>query len=121
MKHVVESKRNEMLISILCKNKTVVTGTATIRVDGLEKKNHANGLLTDLEFEFAGNTIYMQHCWLQERDFSEHMREKVRATGETYVKVRINFAFYEYRDAIDRGMHGVTIHNLNVIKQKKKK
>lgn len=121
MKHVVESKRNEMLISILAKNKTVVNGTATIRVDGLEKKGHANGLLTDLEFEFAGNIIHMQHCWLQERDFSNNMREKVRATGETYVKVRINFAFYEYRDAIDRGMHGVTIYNLNVIKQKRNK
>lgn len=120
MKHKVESKRNEGLIKILAMNKTVVTGTATIRVDGLEKKGHKNGLVTDLEFDFAGNTIYMEHCWLQQRDFSKDMREKVRNTGELYVRIKINFIFYEYRDATDRGMHGIEIYNLNVIQKKNK-
>ena len=61
--------------------------------------------MENIRFRHNGIQYKIGHCWLQEKDYPKGMYNDVRENTE----VEVEFIFYPYTDASDRGMHGMTI------------
>lgn len=102
-------KRNDELVKTLCEQGTVLTGTCVtedisdIFYNG--KLYRSNILIRKIIFTYNNEEFCIEHCWLQERDYPIGLDIKVRFDQKYYIE----FKFYAYRDAIDRGMHGMTV------------
>ena len=95
-------KRDSAMANILAMQGTTIKATAKISRTS-KKKGYLNILLEDVEFTAFNNIQVMDHVWLQERDA---LKEMYNMIGE---EVKVIFKFYQYRDAIDRNMCGITI------------
>ena len=118
MKHMKVSKRNEEFVSILSKCGTKVTGWAILKEKSI-KCGYQNVLLTDISFEFMTNEVYIDHCWLQQCDYPRFMF-KAMSMAMDNSRVKIDFIFYPYRDATDRGMYGMKVIKIIILPPKKK-
>ena len=119
MKHIQMSKRSEGFVKILAECGTKITGTATLKKKS-HKHGYQNALLTDISFEFMGNEIQIDHCWLQQCDYPRAMFKAISmAMNNSWVK--IDFVFYPYHDAIDRGMYGMKVTKIIILPPKKQK
>lgn len=115
----LELKRDHYIIKSLCEQGTVIKGTATLKEVSM-KKGYQNALLTDIRFEYLNNEILIDHCWLQQCDYPKIMKKILGMTQENS-RLTIEFKFYPYRDAVDRGMHGMTLTRLIILPPKKNK
>lgn len=115
----LEVKRDHQIISSLCEAGTVITGTAILKKKSY-KRGYQNVLLVDIEFEYMNNTIVIDHCWLQQGDYPRGMKKAIELAFDES-RIKFDFTFYPYHDAVDRGMHGMKIHKILIIPPKKKK
>ena len=115
----LEVKRDHKIISSLCKANTKIKAKAIFKEVSI-KRGYQNALLLNIEFEFMNNKIILDHCWLQQCDYPKHMKKAISLAKENSI-VTIEFKFYEYRDAVDRGMHGMTVSKLLITPPKKNK
>lgn len=105
--------RDSMLVKSMCDRGIKLTGSAyvsDISDKDTRKGTKINLMLSDIEFEHSGKQYEIEHCWLQQVDYPTHMKRKAEI-GELYY---IEFTFYPYRDAIDRGMHGMDVSFMEV-------
>lgn len=115
---MIEVKRDHQIISNLCKANTVIRATAVFKEISI-KRGYQNVLLTNIEFEFMNNKIILDHCWLQQCDYPKMMKKAMSLAKENSI-VTIEFKFYKYRDAVDRGMHGMTVSKILITPKKNK-
>lgn len=115
----LEVKRDHQIISSLCEAGTTIKATAILKGVSI-KRGYQNALLLNIEFEFMNNKIILDHCWLQQCDYPKHMKKAMLLAKENS-RLVIEFKFYQYRDAVDRGMHGMTLANLIILPPKKNK
>lgn len=119
MKHMSMCSRNELFIRLLSESNTKITGTAILKKKSY-KRGYQNVLLVDIEFEYMNNTIVIDHCWLQQGDYPRGMKKAIELAFDES-RIKFDFMFYPYHDAVDRGMYGMKIHRILIIPPKKKK
>ena len=102
-------KRNNEIVRKLYEQGTVLTGTCI--VDDISdvyngvKLNYSNILIKKIIFNYNNEDYCIDHCWLQEKDYPVGLDMRVRFNQKYYIE----FKFYAYHDAVDRGMHGMTV------------
>ena len=116
---VLEIKRDHEIVKNLCEAGTIIKATATLEEVSI-KRGYQNILMTNIRFEFMNNEILIDHCWLQQCDYPKIMK-KILEMAQESSRLTIEFKFYPYRDAVDRGMHGMTVSKLLITPQKKNK
>lgn len=116
---ILEVKRDSKIIKNLYEENITLKGTAILERVSV-KRGYQNILLTNIQFKYKNNTIVIDHCWLQECDYPKIMK-KILGMAMDKSRLTIEFKFYEYRDAINRGMHGMTLTNLIILPPKKNK
>lgn len=102
-------KRNSDIVKALCEKEVVLTGTCIADdisdVFNGKKLNYSNILIKKIMFNYNGEEYLIEHCWLQEQDYPVGLDMRVRFNQKYYIE----FKFYAYHDAVDRGMHGMTV------------
>ena len=101
----VRITRDSDIVAEICKSGAVLNCTARVK-EVSYKYGHDNILLQHIVFTYDNTEYYIEHCWLQEQDYPTGFYESVKEGWKYYFQ----FEFYKYRDAVDRGMHGMTIH-----------
>lgn len=119
MKHIQMSKRSEGFVKILSECGTKMTAEAILKEKSF-KCGYQNVLLTDISFEFMTNEVYIDHCWLQQFDYPRAMFKAIGMAMDNS-RVKIDFIFYPYHDATDRGMYGMKVTKIIILPPKKKK
>lgn len=104
-------ERNSIIVKILSDNSVELQGSAY--VEEISNKNTTKGikqnlLLKDIQFSVNNEEYEIDHCWLQQCDYPPKLKYNA-IEGELYY---FSFIFYPYRDAIDRGMHGMDISSI---------
>lgn len=104
-------ERNSIIVKILSDNSVELQGSAY--VEEISNKNTTKGikqnlLLKDIQFSVNNEEYEIDHCWLQQCDYPPKFKYNA-IEGELYY---FSFTFYPYRDAIDRGMHGMDISSI---------
>ena len=104
-------ERNSIIVKILSDNSVELQGSAY--VEEISNKNTTKGikqnlLLKDIQFSVNNEEYEIYHCWLQQCDYPPKFKHNA-IEGELYY---FSFTFYPYRDAIDRGMHGMDISSI---------
>lgn len=107
-------KRNDALVKTLCEEGVTLTGTciaediSDVFYNG--KLYRSNIIIRKIIFNYNGEDYCIKHCWLQEQDYPIGFDMRVRFNQKYWIE----FTFYPYRDAVDRGMHGMTVSNIEL-------
>ena len=98
-------ERDSNIVIALNKSNTIISATVKVAEKSSQKRGHKNILLEDIVFKYNNINYKINHCWLQEKDYPAGMYESLRENTE----IDVQFTFYPYTDASNRGMHGMTI------------
>ena len=105
-RRTVVIERDCNIVKQMNKDNVVITANVKVAEKSSQKRNHKNILLEDITFKYNNINYKINHCWLQEKDYPAGMYESLRENTE----IDVEFVFYPYTDASNRGMHGMTIN-----------
>lgn len=100
----VRITRSDSLVKELSDKHVKLSCEARI-IESSHKRGHDNVLLKNIIFTYEGTEYYIEHCWLQEYDYPAGFYQQCIEGRKYYLE----FTFYPYHDAIDRGMYGMKV------------